>query len=334
MKIFNAVILLFFLTFSAFAQDNKVKEIVQEGIKYHDSGNYTKAIDTYKKALAIAPKSGLVNYEIALSYFTSGQYKQAVSYSKAAISAKDGHELVAYVCYGSSLDLLGNSKKAIKVYEKALKDYENYLLYYNLALTSYNTGLLDKAYDAAVSAITANPSHGSSHLVLSKVMADKGSRVKAVLPLYYFLLLEPNSPRSAAEYQNLRTYLAQGVSKKSEKEINVTISSSGDSDFGAADLMIGLSMASNNMEENKEKTDLELFAKNNETIFSVLGELQKDKTGFWWDVYVTMFYGIQTEGYTEAYSYYISQSQGEPAINWLETNEEQLESFIKWINGE
>lgn len=325
---------LFGITLLAYGQDSKIETIVQEGIEFHDNGDYAKAIETYKKALVLAPKSGLVNYEIALSYLSSGQYKDAIVHSKLAIDAKDGHELAAYTCYGNALDMSGESKKAIKVYEKALKEFDNYLLYYNHAITCLNAGLLDKAYKSSISAISLNPGHGSSHLVLSKVMAEEGVRVKAVLPLYFFLLIEPNSSRSAQEYQNLRDYLSYGVSKTSEKEINVLIPQNSDPDFGAAEMMISLSSASNNSKENKDKTDLELFADNNETIFSILGELKKDNTGFWWEMYVPLFYDIQTEGFTEVYSYYISQTLGESSTAWLDQNETELSDFISWINGE
>jgi len=56
-----------FLTITCFGQ-YKLESLVEVGIKYHDNGEFEKAIVTYKQALKIDPKSTLVNYEISMSY--------------------------------------------------------------------------------------------------------------------------------------------------------------------------------------------------------------------------------------------------------------------------
>ena len=332
----NTHLLLLMLTLFAIsvsAQTPTVQDIVNEGIKYHDEGNYSNAIETYKKALEIDPSSGLANYEIALTYFAMKDYKNAELHSKKAVEANDNHKMHACIMYGNSLDMLGETKKAIKVYEKAIKDFDNYLLYYNYALTCLKAGETEKAYDAAIKAILNNSSHASSHLILSQVMEKKGSRVKAMLPLYFFLMLEPNSARSEVNYQALRGFIDLGVTQTSEKNINVSVPTDKDGDFGAAEMMISLSKASNTLEENKGKTDLELFAGNNEQIFSILGELKKENTGFWWDFYVPFFYGLATENLVKPFSYYISQSIGEEAGKWIEDNNAEFEKFKNWVNN-
>ncbi|MBL7473251.1 hypothetical protein [Robertkochia sediminum] len=102
---------------------------------------------------------------------------------------------------------------------------------YNHAMACFNSGLLDKAYDSALNAFTNNPSHSSSHLILSKIMDAKNLRIKAKLPLYYFLLLEPHTERAGLEYATLRGYLDQGVSKTTPTKINISIPVASDSDF-------------------------------------------------------------------------------------------------------
>jgi hypothetical protein len=170
-------------------------------------------------------------------------------------------------------------------------------------------------------------------MILSQVMEKKGSRVKAMLPLYFFLMLEPNSTRSAANYKALRDFIDLGVTQTSEKNINVSVPSDKDADFGAAEMMISLSKASNSLEENKGKTDFELFAENNRNIFSILGELKKENTGFWWDFYVPFFYEMATKNLVKPFSYYISQSAGEEAIKWVEENNDEFEKFKNWVNN-
>ncbi|MBN2396495.1 MAG: tetratricopeptide repeat protein [Candidatus Atribacteria bacterium] len=316
-----------------FGQNQEIENLVQKGIEFHDKGEYKKAIEFYQKALSIDPNSSLANYEIAFSYFSDKDYKNAEIYSKKVIDLNEDNLLAAYITYGNALDMQGQTKKAIKSYEKAIKDFDNYLLYYNYAITCFNSGETDNAYDAVIKAINNNSSHASSHLILSKIMEKKGSRIKAMLPLYFFLLLEPNSGRSAIEYQTLRNYIDHGVSQTSEKNVNVIVPMDKDSDFGAAEMMISLSRASNSLEENKDKSDQELFAENNDGLFKILGELKKDNSGFWWDFYVPFFYELANENLTKPFSYYISLSKGEEINKWIESNNDEFEKFKNWVNN-
>jgi len=335
MKLTKELLLVLMLigTLNCFAQNSEINKLVNEGIEFHDKGEYEKAITVYNKALKLEPNSSLVNYEISFSYFNAKDYKNAEKYSKKVLDLKSGNLLAAYVTYGNSLDMIGKQKKAIKVYEKAMKDFDSYQLYYNHAVACLNANYVEKAYESALKSIENNSAHASSHLVLSKIMARKGSRIKAMLPLYFFLLIEPNSNRASIEYQTLRDYLDHGVSRTSEKNIDVLVPSDSDPNFGAAEMMISLSKASNSLEENNDKSELELFADNNENIFKVLGELKNDNSGFWWDFYVPFFYDMANENLIKSYSYYISLSQGVKAAIWIDENAKEFEKFKKWMGN-
>lgn len=320
------------LMVNSYGQNQEVNILVKRGVELHDKGEFKEAIETYKKALKIDPNSSLANYEIASTYFHQQDYKNAELHSKKVIDQNDKNQLLAYIVYGNSLDMQGQTKEAIKSYERAMKDFDNFLLYYNYAITCLNSGDEEKAYESAIKAIKNNPSHSSSHLLLSKIMEKKGSRIKAMLPLYFFLLLEPNSTRSKVEYQNLRNYIDKGIAKSAENTINVLVPMDNDADFSAAEMAISLSKASNTIEENKGKRDLDLFAENNNMIFSILGELKKENTGFWWEFYVPFFSDLSKEKFTRPYTYYISLSEGEEAISWIESNTEEFEKFKNWMN--
>jgi len=331
MKKLLLLLLLFCFSITSFSQENNLNTTIEKGIAFHDAGEYDKAIKEYEKALEIDPNSSLIYYEIAFSYFSKEDYKKAEKYSEKSIELDDQNLLPSYITLANSLDMQGKPKKALKVYEKAIKKFDNYLLYYNYAFTSLNQGKIDQAYDAVIKAIENNSTHPSSHLLLSQIMDTKGNRIKAMLPLYYFLLLEPNSSRSGKEYNRLISYMDLGVEKTSPTNININVPMNDDSDFSAAEMMISMKKASNSMEENKDKTQLELFADNNESIFSILGELKNEKNGFWWELYVPVFYDFAKSDLVEPFSYYISVSQGENATNWLAENQDKFNQFANWF---
>ncbi len=309
-----------------FGQGNPISDLVNQGIEHHDRGEFEKAIEIYQKVLEIDKNSSLANYELAYTYLSTEQYELAEIHSKKVLDLNNGFMLEGYVAYGNSLDLQGKNKKAIKAYEQGLKTFDNYLLHYNLAMAYYNSEDYDKAYSSSINAILNNSSHGSSHLILSKIMA-----IKAILPLYFFLMIEPNSERAAIEYNNLRNYLNYGVTQNDNKNVNVMVPMNSDADFGAAEMMISLLKASENLEENKEKSSLELFAANNDKLFKILGELKKENKGFWWDYYVTFLYDMSNENLTLPFSYYISLSQGKDALDWMDENESEFNRFSGWL---
>lgn len=326
------VVLFQFTVTFAFGQVDLVQQLIDEGVTKHDSGKYAEAIALYQRALQLNPTSSVANYEISYSYLMDGDYRNAVKYSRIAIKQKDDSQLSAYITCGSALDMMGKTNRSIKVYEKAMKRYDYYLLYYNHAVSCLVGGKLNKAYNSAIKAIQDNPSHASSHLILSKIMARKGERVKAMLPLYFFLLLEPDTPRATMAYENLRKYMDAGVSEKPGKKIVVSVPVKGMSDFAAAEMLLSLAKTTQTLDKDSTDTDLQHFAEINEQLFKGLGELKKDHTGFWWDFYVTFFSEMADKGLSEAYSYYISQLQGEEATDWFDWHNDDFERFKIWVS--
>jgi len=96
--------------------------------------------------------------------------------------------------------------------------------------------------------------------------------------------------------------------------------------------MISLTAASKYLEENKGKSEFELFSESNKSLFTILGELKGKNNGFWWDFYVTIFYDLVNSNNVEAFSYYISQSEKSDLINkWITDNSAKIQSLTNWI---
>lgn len=321
------------------AQKSKVEQHIAEGVKLHDNGEYKKAIDEYKKALKVDPKSPMVHYEMASSYFAMKDYKNAIEHSDVVIDQKGDFVDMAYVIKGSALDLLEKPEEAIKAYKKGIKENkDSYMLHYNLALTYYNHGDKKNAEKECVEGLTINRSHASSHLLLAYMMNEKGSRTKTLLACYHFLLIEPTGKRAEGAYQMLTALQKKGVEQGDHKTtINISMPS-GDKDadeFSAAELMISLLEASKSLEENEGKNEEELFFDNTNSFLTIMGELKKEQKGFWWDFYVDFFYSMVNAQHVEAMSYYVSlpKKDNEEVKDWLGDNEEKMDALFKWYEG-
>jgi tetratricopeptide (TPR) repeat protein len=337
MKKLYTILILFLFSISVSGQ-TKVDSLVQQGVTFHDEGQYNKAIELYKQALAIDPSSALANYEISFSYMAAGDYENSIIHSDKVISLNKDYLLQAYLTKGSSLDYLGRTAESVKLFEKALRKFgDNYLLYYNLGYDYYRIRNYEKAEVAFVKAIKVNPGHSSSHFLLARLMADQNKNVQSLLCLNYFLLLEPNTSRSKTAFELLEKQFGGNVEKDKDKpdQINILVGAdSKDSEFGAANLMISVMKATNFTEENKGKTEEQLFTENTRSFFNILGELKKDKNkGLWWDFYVPFFNDLAKSDHLETYCYYISQSSKDKSAEWLNNNNPKIVLFDLWLKG-
>ena len=335
-RIATSIFLCLFFALS-FAQDD-VESLVREGIKYHENGDYDKAIDTYKKALKIDSESSLVNYELALTYFKKGDYTKVIVCSDKVLNQKGNYMLQAYLTKGSALDLLGKTDESIEMFEKAITESDpHYLLYYNLALNYSKLHDYENAESNVIKAIEINSSHPTSHLLLANIHNNQGHAVQTLLAAHYFLLLEPNTQRAKSAFEMLEDNFGGNVSKDAEKPntINIMLSLNQNSEFSAAELMVSMLVASNSLEENKDKSEFTLFEENTTSFFKVLGELKATKSeGIWWNLYAPFFYQMGKSELMEIYCHYIRQSAHENSQSWIAQNQSRLMLFTNWLKAE
>lgn len=335
MKYFLLLITTLVFSYSK-AQSSSVDSLVNIGIQYHDNGAYDLAIDKYKEAIVLEPKSALANYEIAMTYMYKGEYENALTHCDVVLEQKELYQLETYITKGSCLDYLGKTKESIKLFKKGIKKFgDNHLLYYNLGYNYYKMRDDEKAEEALINGINTNSSHASSHLLLGYLMSDRGLKSQSLLSLHYFLFLEPDTERAGAAYDLLREQFTGNVSEDPENnEITIYIDpNQKDSDFSAADLMVSMLQASRGLEENEGKTESELFIENTTSFFKVLGELSDDKKkGVWWEFYIPLYYELAQSDHMETYCKFISISTDQEATVWLRDNEAKVKAFAEWLN--
>jgi tetratricopeptide (TPR) repeat protein len=316
---------------------SKIDSLIKVGKNYQDAGAYEKAIEYYLEALKLDPNSPVLNYKIAYSYMTAQDYVNSIKYSDIVIKLDNKNALSAYLTKGSSLDYLGKTDESIKVFEKAIKIFgDHYLLYYNLGCDYYKIKNKEKTEEALINALQSKSNHPSSHLLLAQLMADQNQSVQSILCLYYFLLLEPNTERSKTAINLLRKQFDGSVQKDKDKpnQINIVLNSDQiDSEFGAATMMLSIIKANNSGEENKGKSEDQLFIENTTSFFKTLGELKdKKKKGLWWNFYIPFFNDLANSDHMDTFCYFITQSVRESSSEWLKNNNPKLVLFDQWLN--
>ncbi|MBL7700772.1 MAG: tetratricopeptide repeat protein [Ferruginibacter sp.] len=311
-----------FLCLCTYAQENN---FITEGIKMHDKGDYEGAITFFKKALQSDKNSIHANYEMASTYLAMKDYTNALQYADKVIARNLDYVDQAYILKGSALDLSGKPLQAINTYKLALKKYsKNQSLYYNLALTYFSLKQYNDADEALIRSLKLDQLHAGSHFLLGLSQARQGKRVKSLLVLYNFLLLEPKTKRSITAFQTLQDQWKNAGNKAAQ------VNNEEDDEFSTATAMLDVLQDANKNEANKNKPEYLLLGENTNIIFTILGEEKKDKKGFWWNFYVDYFYSLASNHHTEALCYYITQSANTAYNEWLKDNLKKMEALSEW----
>jgi tetratricopeptide (TPR) repeat protein len=318
-----------------FAQD--FKKILNEGIALHDQGKYKLAIQKYESAAKIEKKAAIVYYEMAYSYYALKDYDNSIKKSKKAIKLAKSNEnnsilLSSYLIHGAAIDDSGDTKKAIKIYNKAIKKFpNNYLLRYNLGYSYFKNRQYDDAQVMIEKALTINPKHGTSHILLAHITRNKGLRVQSIMAMNHFLYLENlNHPvnitaRSKEVFSILKKQTIGNVTRDGENSITINLSLIDNDEFSTTNMLLSLMEASNriladslNLSENQR---IHFFMK---TFCSSLADKTSNGAKFWTGKYLTIFQQLHEKELVETFTNILLLSSGDPKVaTWL--NEHEVE---------
>lgn len=341
----NKLILTFLFSVLVFSlsaqqeQEEKINNLVREGVELHDAADYHGAIKKYEEALKLDDKNLTALAELALTYHVIQKYGKCVNVCKKAIKHhKNEKELVAvYVTYANTLDIIGNTKKAKKVYKKGIKKFpKEPMLYFNYGITLAKLGESEKALECFQNSSQLNPFHASSHYVQSLVASDMRMRVPAILVGWRFLILEPTGKRAKIIQQGVSNLMKGSAKRDGEKGITINIDAlmieeKKENDFSSIEMVIDLSRAVDLGENAEELTEEERFVKKIDTICKMLSEKNGSKKGFYWEHFAPYFQELYEKGHTEALAYLIRLSTNEKVIQqWMEKNGDKVDDLYQW----
>lgn len=332
-----AFVLPLLLGFHVVAQDN-LQDIMERGMTLHDQGKYELSLIEYNKALELAPKSAWVNYETAVSYYYMGNKDKAMKHAKTGVKEKSENGVQCVILLGTLYDEMGASKKSVKAYKKGIKDYgDYYLLWFNLGVTANSMGDYELAEEAFLKSAGNKRDHASSHYALAAVHMVQGNRAEAMLPLYFFLMIEPATQRSQHAYADLHDLWSQGVERKDSTNISLTLSPLSDDKDGMrmTEFMITLIEASSTLKENANKTEFEQFRDKSKSLFEFMGDLDlEDRNDLFTNYYIPFFARIAKSEHLSVFTHFIRQSTSEESADWINTHADELEAFFVWLDEE
>lgn len=140
------------------------------GQRYQERGDYLKAIEEYKKALALRPRFHSVYNNIAVCYGKLKRHREAEEALLKAIEIKP----------------------------------DDFYAMNNLAITYAETGRMDEARGMAQRAVKTEPGYVNGHVTLGSVYAMTGQLEAAEREFEAALALEPNDPKAKENLRRVR----------------------------------------------------------------------------------------------------------------------------------
>lgn len=153
-----------------------VKKLVDQGVQFHEQGQYDEAIAKYKEAEKKDPKSALVKYEMAFTYHAKRDLDKSLTYARAATKLKtDGIKENLYSLLGTVYDDKGMPDSALAVYREAFAKVPNsFNIPYNASITYMRMNNADSAYAWIKRSINNSRVHEGSHYYMGFLASQMG----------------------------------------------------------------------------------------------------------------------------------------------------------------
>lgn len=339
--LFNKKIELVKPTLTLKQSDKTQEELISKGVEYHDKGMYKEALDMYKKVLKLNPDNVSAMSEMAFTYFAMGDYQKSLEYALKAAKYKTKLLAHIYTEVGNAYDGLNKPYYALAYYREAIKiEPDNYLGYYNAGITLERLGYRDKARECYKKALTLNPNHSSSTLMLGNCYYQSDCSIPALLLFYRFLILEPNTQRSEFVFEAINDILKGMIEEKKDGSLAIKIKDikkGCDGDFSSVYISVAMTrilrFTKGKLKEIKNKSDIEMIAFEIDSLCSFLEETKEKKKGFVWEFYAPYFVELRKREYVMPLVMQVYFRKYEAAAKkWFgdEKNRKLYDEFLKW----
>src|SRR5215471_16101879 len=114
MKTFLTLLLSSALATSSLAQSD-ANQLIDQGIEFHDKGEYDSALAKYDQVLKADPSNGRASYEKSYTLFQMKRYDDCEAICKQILQSGKDYRKEIYVQYGNLLDVTNRQKESLDI---------------------------------------------------------------------------------------------------------------------------------------------------------------------------------------------------------------------------
>lgn len=197
---------------SAVAADSgNIRFLTAQAWTYQLQGHHEEALSALKKAQELDPRTPMVPYRMAVSYFYLRQYAQAVKSCEEAIGSAPRYD-PAYLLMGVAELEQGDFRAALNAIQQAVALKPGAALYHReLGVVLFKAGSLKDSQREIEQALSLDPKAAQAYFWHARILASQGDAEQAIGDLETAVALQPNDPNAYSE-------LAQLYSKNGQPE--------------------------------------------------------------------------------------------------------------------
>jgi tetratricopeptide (TPR) repeat protein len=222
-----ALIIIYNSRLKSFREDEFIR-LMQVGKNYLDQGEYSRALELYKKAYEIKSNSPDVNINLAICYLFLKQPTNAIYYSDQAIKYDDKIAAPYYI-KGCAFLRLGEPEKAIKMFQLSINLNQNVAAsYFHLGRAHLEAGQIDDAIAQLQAAIDLQPEHPAAHYLLGQAYQRANDKQSAEKELQIHQKIREKLTNEVVNLEFLEKSILTAaripfeMEKPSEKPIQIT----------------------------------------------------------------------------------------------------------------
>lgn len=324
MKKIIGIVLFSIFSIALVAQPSSDK-LIRQGASFHDKGRYSEAISCYQQALKVNPSSMSAVYEMSLSYLKMEDYPNAIKHSTQVINVGFKPLLVdAYVVKGTALAAQNKLDEAISLFTQAISQCgSEYLLHYNLGLAYYNKGNTNQALLHLRKAVERDATHSGAFLAYAYALNDADKWVQSFYAFHFFLLLEPNTKRSADAFREMYQILDTKLDKTDSKL---------KPEDGVNRLHLYSLIDKHRPTLPTRTAKYSFFEAASKEIFTYMTATNKEiNKGVLWEFFVPIYSEMLESGHFNTYCRYVSVAYFPESLQWWEANKNEVDNFIEWF---
>lgn len=320
------------------------EQLINEGIKLHDSKMYDEAIKKYEQVLKANPDCALATYEMAFSYYNKKDFQKALETGYKLVQYKGNLGILGYGLIANILDDQGKPKDAIEIYQNAIKqlqndpEYRNHLssLHYNLGVTYTRQKQYKEARETLKKAVEYDFKYPSPNYLLAEVYYGSKYKVPALLAAARLIALEINTQRTKRSVEIFLDILKSAKKDENTGNINIFIDINApkdEGDFGMYELILG-TLTTVKADKDKNKSENEIFADAVGSLIAMLEEDKKLTSSFVGKTYIPFLVELKKKGYVKHFAYLILQQSGnKDAEKWLIDEGQNTIDFLSWAKS-
>jgi tetratricopeptide (TPR) repeat protein len=317
---------------------------IHEGVRLADARDFDGAIAKYEAVIKENPDCAVAKYELAFALYNKGNRVRAEAVARNGARYRSDELPMFYTVLGNILDDGGKSAEAIELYQRSIdllkKDPNRRRdlaeAEYNLGYTYVRQKQLPDARASLKEAVGTDFSHRSANLLLALIYKNTGYKMPALLAATRYLGLDRDTPQAKQAAAVFLEILKPAGKDPQTGNINIFINTDAPKDegnFGAFELFLGTATMAVG-DDDKGKSDTQLFAEGVSSIFAITVESKDLKNFFVGKYYVPYLQSMKAGGHQEAFAYLVLQQGGNAdAAKWVASNPDKVAAYYSWAKS-